>query len=112
MAWGWQGNAHNQCKALVLLTKEGNHCQATVLDLSSPEAEGLLLILGGEAEGVKGTTGVAALLKVELSVAVELSASNQEDLNPDQLGQAEWQRQAGVGGAVHLNLASVHPGRH
>lgn len=55
-------------------------------------------------------TGVDALLIVELAVAVQLSTTNQDDLDPDQLGDVEGQGQAGPGGAVQLNLAGVNPG--
>lgn len=54
-------------------------------------------------------TGVQTLLGVQLAVAVELSTTDQDDLNPDQLGQGEGQVEAKVGGTVQLNLASINP---
>ena len=54
-------------------------------------------------------TGVQAPLGVELGVTGELGIANGKDLDPDELGDGEGQGEAGVGGAVQLNLASVNP---
>jgi hypothetical protein len=40
-------------------TKEGNHCQAPVLELRSLELEGALIVAGGQAQGVEVAAGVA-----------------------------------------------------
>lgn len=39
-----------------MLTKEGNHGKATVLDLSSLQAEGLGVIIASQAQRVEGAT--------------------------------------------------------
>jgi hypothetical protein len=54
-------------------------------------------------------TRVDAPLAVELAVAVELSATDSQDLNPDQLGDVEGQGETSVGGSVQLDLAGVNP---
>ena len=56
-------------------------------------------------------TGVQAPLGVELGVTGELGVADSEDLNPDQLGDAEGQGKAGPGGTIKLNLAGINPGQ-
>ncbi len=80
-----------------------------MLDLSGLEAERAVLVLAGQLERVEEATWVAALLRVGLRVAVDLSTANQDNLNPDQLGDGERQRKAGVRSAVQLNLAGLNP---
>ena len=57
-----------------------------------------------------GLTRVQAPLGVELGVTGELGVADGQDLDPDQLGDAEGQCESGPRGAVQLDLASINPG--
>lgn len=54
-------------------------------------------------------TWVQAPLWVQLGVPVDLSTTDQDGLNPHQLGDGEGQGEAGIGGTVQLHLACLSP---
>lgn len=54
-------------------------------------------------------TWVDSLLRVELSISVDLSTTDKDGLNPAELGDGEGQAEAQVLSTVQLHLASIHP---
>lgn len=59
--------------------------------------------------GRKRHTWVDASSGFELAVAVDLSTTDQDGLDPNQLADGEGQVEAQVLGTIQLHLASIHP---
>ena len=62
---------------------------------------------GGGGGG--GSTWVEAGLRVTRSVAVDLCSSYKDGLNPDQLGDGEWNAEAQVLSTIQFHLTSINP---
>ena len=65
--------------------------------------------LVGEGGGGGGSTWVEAGLRVTRSVAVDLCSSYKDGLNPDQLGDGEWNAEAQVLSTIQFHLTSINP---
>ena len=80
-------------------SEEGNHSQASVLDLLELE---LLEVTLGHTHGVEGTTGVDALLGIS-STAEELNTSHGNELNSEESSEVEGNLSAKVRGVSTLD---------
>lgn len=89
-----------------------DHCETTVLDLGSLEAELFLGVgVGDVAERVEGATRVAALVLVEFGRAREFEVAHEEDFDPGQGTDGEArEREAQVLRLFEFNLTGVRPG--
>ena len=92
--------------------EHADHCETTVLELGSLEAE-LFLGVGvlDVAERVEGAARVASLVLVELGRARELEVTHEDDFDPGQGTDGEArEREAQVLRLFELNLTGVRPG--
>ena len=92
--------------------EHADHCETTVLELGSLEAE-LFLGVGvlDVAERVEGAARVASLVLVELGRARELEVAHEDDFDPGQGTDGEArEREAQVLRLFELNLTGVRPG--
>lgn len=80
--------------------QEGDHGESAVLDLCFPQLGCAVAVVGGQCQGIESASWVYSLLSVQLSVAVDLCASYQDGLDPDQLSDGEGEGEAQVLGAV------------
>lgn len=97
-------------KVINVHTKEGNHGQSAMFDLCFLQSEHLLWITRGKIQRIEVSSWITTLLRIEFCVPVELSPTNQQHLNPDQLGNAEGQVQSKIGSPIIQNiLASILP---
>lgn len=65
--------------------QEGNHREASVLDLCFPQLGCAVAVIGSQGQGIKSASRVDSLLGVELSISVYLGPAHQDGLDPDQL---------------------------
>ena len=71
-----------------------------MLDLCFPQLGCAIAVVRGQGQGIESTPRVYSLLCVQLTVAVHLGATDQDGLDPDQLGDGEGEREAQVLGAI------------
>jgi len=92
--------------------EHADHCETTVLELGSLEAELFLGVgVGDVAERVEGAARVASLVLVELGRARELEVAHEDDFDPGQGTDGEArEREAQVLRLFELNLTGVRPG--
>merc|ERR1719252_170813 len=89
--------------------EEGNHGEASVLDLGLLEVPRLLVVAAGKVERVEDAARVAALLGIALRVAQDLHAEHEDALDVRDLGEAEGELEAEVRGLLELDRARVVP---
>eukprot|EP01025_Chloroclados_australasicus_P030684 TRINITY_DN3086_c0_g1_i1.p2 TRINITY_DN3086_c0_g1~~TRINITY_DN3086_c0_g1_i1.p2 ORF type:complete len:337 (+),score=53.69 TRINITY_DN3086_c0_g1_i1:301-1311(+) len=92
------------------VAEEGNHGKTSVLDLGLLQSEGLVVVPGRQSQGIEDAARIATADGVQFSVTVDLCATHQDRLDPDELRDREGQREAEVLSAIELDLAGIDPG--
>jgi len=80
-----------------------------VLDLSFAEAHSLFIGFGSKSKGIECSARVQSLVEVSLGVTVDLSTTDEENLQKGKLGDGKRKVKVQVASSIKLNLSSLVP---